>query len=137
MSTAATLSTAVAGGDVSWQPPMKGSFGSSFRLGEWITGPVTPLFEDWALTRLEAAMHAELRHWTEALLRVLGVLHGRGLLHRDLKPENIVLRSLGPEEDEVKILATDLGWAALDVAVIAASVKLLKAARVAQAARAS
>lgn len=57
MSTTATRPTAVAGGDVEWQPPIKGAFGSSFQFGEWITGPVTPLFEDWALTRLEAAMH--------------------------------------------------------------------------------
>jgi hypothetical protein len=58
MTATAIRPSAVAGGDVSWQPPIKGAFGSSFRLGEWITGPVTPLFEDWALTRLEAAMHA-------------------------------------------------------------------------------
>jgi hypothetical protein len=46
---------------VDWTPPVSGLFGSSFRLGEWISGPVTPLFEDWALTRLEAAMHAAHR----------------------------------------------------------------------------
>ncbi len=64
MNQTATARSIVAGGDIDWQPPIPGAFGSSFRLGEWITGPVTPLFEDWALTRLEAAMHAELRHWT-------------------------------------------------------------------------
>ena len=58
MTTAATVRSIVAGGDIDWQPPIPGAFGSSFRLGEWLTGPVTPLFEDWALTRIEAAMHA-------------------------------------------------------------------------------
>lgn len=57
MTETATTRSIVAGGDIDWQPPIPGYFGSSFRLGEWITGPVTPLFEDWALTRLEAAMH--------------------------------------------------------------------------------
>ena len=57
MNDAATARSIVAGGDIDWQPPVPGPYGSSFRLGEWITGPVTPLFEDWALTRLEAAMH--------------------------------------------------------------------------------
>jgi rifampicin phosphotransferase len=49
---------------VDWTPPVPGLYGSSFRLGEWISGPVTPLFEDWALTRLEAAMHAAHRSWS-------------------------------------------------------------------------
>lgn len=49
---------------VDWTPPAPGLFGSSFRLGEWISGPVTPLFEDWALTRLEDAMHAAHRSWS-------------------------------------------------------------------------
>ena len=57
MTETATARSIVAGGDIDWQPPAPGAFGSSFRLGEWITGPVTPLFEDWALTRLEAGMH--------------------------------------------------------------------------------
>ena len=49
---------------VDWTPPIPGFYGSSFRLGEWVSGPVTPLFEDWALTRLEAAMHAAHRGWS-------------------------------------------------------------------------
>lgn len=47
-----------------WTPPIPGFYGSSFRLGEWISGPVTPLFEDWAVARLEAAMHAAHRGWS-------------------------------------------------------------------------
>jgi pyruvate,water dikinase len=46
-----------------WEAPLPGLFASSFRLGEWITGPVTPSFDDWALTRLEAAMHAQHGEW--------------------------------------------------------------------------
>ena len=49
---------------VEWTSPMPGLYGSSFRLGEWLSGPVTPLFEDWALTRLEAVMHAAHRRWS-------------------------------------------------------------------------
>ena len=64
MNDAATARSIGAGGDIDWQPPVPGPYGSSFRLGEWITGPVTPLFEDWALTRLEAAMHAAHRGWS-------------------------------------------------------------------------
>ena len=60
---------------------------------------------------------------TERLLEGLGGLLLGGV--RDLETKR---------QREEEILATDLGWAALDVAVIAASVKLLKAARVAQAA---
>ena len=47
-----------------WDPPVPGLYGSSFRFGEWIGGPVTPLFEDWALPRLEAAMHDTHKGWS-------------------------------------------------------------------------
>jgi hypothetical protein len=60
---------------------------------------------------------------TERLLEGLGGLLLGGV--RDLETKR---------QREEEILATDLGWAALDVAVIAASVKLLKATRLAQAA---
>ena len=60
---------------------------------------------------------------TERLLEGLGGLLLGGV--RDLETKR---------QREEEILATDLGWAALDVAVIAASVKLLKATRAAQAA---
>jgi phosphohistidine swiveling domain-containing protein len=42
---------------VSWDPPSDGVFSRSFRFGEWLPEPVTPLFESWALTRMERAMH--------------------------------------------------------------------------------
>ncbi len=44
--------------EVSWTPPAPGTFTRQFRLGEWIGEPVTPLFESWLLTVMEAGMHA-------------------------------------------------------------------------------
>jgi phosphohistidine swiveling domain-containing protein len=43
--------------DVRWDAP-PGAFARSFRLGEWIGAPVTPLFESWLLTTMEETMHA-------------------------------------------------------------------------------
>ena len=39
-----------------WDAP-PGAFARSFRLGEWISDPVTPLFETWLLTTMERTMH--------------------------------------------------------------------------------
>jgi phosphohistidine swiveling domain-containing protein len=44
--------------DVPWDTP-PGAFARSFRLGEWIGAPVTPLFESWLLTTMEETMHAD------------------------------------------------------------------------------
>jgi pyruvate,water dikinase len=41
-----------------WEAPA-GAFARSFRLGEWIGDPVTPLFESWLLTTMEETMHAD------------------------------------------------------------------------------
>jgi pyruvate,water dikinase len=49
--------------DVSWDPPARGAYTRTFRLGEWISGPVTPLFESWLLTTLEDRLHSNLRQW--------------------------------------------------------------------------
>lgn len=38
-----------------WQPPGKGVWLRNFRLGEWLPEPVTPLFMDWLVPRLDAA----------------------------------------------------------------------------------
>lgn len=43
--------------DVSWDPPAPGMYHRSFRFGEWIPEPVTPLFESWLLTRMERRLH--------------------------------------------------------------------------------
>ena len=46
---------------ISWDPPTRGSYTRTFRYGEWITGPVTPLFESWLLTTMEEQLHRRLR----------------------------------------------------------------------------
>ena len=51
--------------EVSWDPPADGAFTRTFRFGEWISEPVTPLFESWLLTAMEDRLHALL----EELLR--------------------------------------------------------------------
>jgi rifampicin phosphotransferase len=44
--------------EVSWAPPAPGAYTRQLRLGEWISEPVTPLFESWLLTTMEERMHA-------------------------------------------------------------------------------
>jgi phosphohistidine swiveling domain-containing protein len=44
--------------EATWEAP-SGAFARSFRLGEWIGDPVTPLFESWLLTTMEETMHAD------------------------------------------------------------------------------
>jgi pyruvate,water dikinase len=46
--------------EVSWDPPAAGAFTRTFRFGEWISEPVTPLFESWLLTAMENRLHALL-----------------------------------------------------------------------------
>jgi pyruvate,water dikinase len=40
---------------VTWMPPGKGTWLRNFRLGEWLPEPVTPLFMDWVIPRIDAA----------------------------------------------------------------------------------
>ena len=47
--------------EVSWESPARGAYTRQLRFGEWIGEPVTPLFESWLLTRLEAGLHAKLQ----------------------------------------------------------------------------
>jgi rifampicin phosphotransferase len=44
--------------EVSWEPPAPGAFTRQLRFGEWISEPVTPLFESWLLTAMEDRTHA-------------------------------------------------------------------------------
>ena len=44
--------------DVSWEPPAPGAYTRNIRFGEWISEPVTPLFESWLLTAMEERTHA-------------------------------------------------------------------------------
>jgi rifampicin phosphotransferase len=46
--------------EVSWEPPAAGAFTRTFRFGEWISEPVTPLFESWLLTAMEDRLHVLL-----------------------------------------------------------------------------
>ena len=46
--------------EVSWDPPEAGAFTRTFRFGEWISEPVTPLFESWLLTAMEDRLHVLL-----------------------------------------------------------------------------
>ena len=45
--------------DVSWDPPAPGAFTRQLRFGEWISEPVTPLFESWLLSAMEERTHAD------------------------------------------------------------------------------
>jgi pyruvate,water dikinase len=45
--------------DVSWAAPAPGAFTRQLRFGEWISEPVTPLFESWLLTAMEERTHAD------------------------------------------------------------------------------
>lgn len=47
--------------EVSWEPPAPGGYSRSYRFGEWIADPVTPLFESWLLSAMEERLHAILR----------------------------------------------------------------------------
>lgn len=46
--------------DVSWESPARGAYTRQLRFGEWISDPVTPLFESWLLSIMEERLHAEL-----------------------------------------------------------------------------
>jgi phosphohistidine swiveling domain-containing protein len=43
---------------VRWEAPGKGAWLRNFRLGEWLPEPVTPLFMDWVIPRMDAAYNA-------------------------------------------------------------------------------
>jgi phosphohistidine swiveling domain-containing protein len=47
--------------DADWTSPAPGAYTRMLRLGEWISEPVTPLFESWLLTAMEDRMHAWFR----------------------------------------------------------------------------
>src|SRR6266508_3678567 len=49
--------------DVSWEPPAPGAYTRAIRFGEWISEPVTPLFESWLLETMEERLDARLKEW--------------------------------------------------------------------------
>ena len=48
---------------IEWRVELPGAWLRNFRLGEWLDGPVTPLFESWGLTGIERRMHATYQSW--------------------------------------------------------------------------
>jgi phosphohistidine swiveling domain-containing protein len=53
---------------VDWTPPAPGYWMRNFRLGEWLPEPMTPLFVDWLLERLEHGYLQATRSHTGAAL---------------------------------------------------------------------
>jgi rifampicin phosphotransferase len=53
---------------VDWTPPAPGYWMRNFRLGEWLPEPMTPLFADWLLDRLEQGYLEATRSHTGASL---------------------------------------------------------------------
>jgi rifampicin phosphotransferase len=53
---------------VTWTPPTPGYWMRNFRLGEWLPEPMTPLFADWLLERLEHGYLQATRQHTGASL---------------------------------------------------------------------
>jgi phosphohistidine swiveling domain-containing protein len=50
--------------EVTWVAPAPGAYTRQLRFGEWISEPVTPLFESWLLSRMEVRLHDQLQAWT-------------------------------------------------------------------------
>ena len=44
-----------------WDPPGPGLWLRNFRLGEWLPDPVTPLFADWLLNRIDQGFQQAMR----------------------------------------------------------------------------
>jgi pyruvate,water dikinase len=62
---------------ITWHPPGPGLWVRSFRLGEWLPDPVTPLFADWLLPRLEEGFTAGMRETAGAPVSFgSGIVHG-------------------------------------------------------------
>src|SRR6266851_1304879 len=50
--------------EVDWTPPEPGYWLRTFRLGEWLSDPMTPLFRDWLLILLEEGLLHGMRETT-------------------------------------------------------------------------
>jgi phosphohistidine swiveling domain-containing protein len=46
--------------EVSWESPAPGAYTRQLRFGEWISEPITPLFESWLLSAMEDRFHGIL-----------------------------------------------------------------------------
>jgi pyruvate,water dikinase len=49
--------------EVRWETPDGSSYRRDFRLGEWFFEPLTPLFDDWLVKRLEASEFDLMHRW--------------------------------------------------------------------------
>jgi rifampicin phosphotransferase len=79
----------------SWDAPASGFFSRNFRFGEWISEPVTPLFESWLLSRMEERLHVLHRSWIgQVASRPLHVVVN-GWYFYSLNFMPITLRALG------------------------------------------
>jgi rifampicin phosphotransferase len=54
---------------VDWTPPSPGYWLRTFRLGEWLSDPMTPLFQTWLLERLGEGLRAGMRASVGATIR--------------------------------------------------------------------
>ena len=103
---------------VTWTPPTPGYWMRNFRLGEWLPEPMTPLFADWLLERIDHGElqatrdhvggmlpfpHAAINGWYYIATPRLSpptilaaLLHGRGRLVRFMR-----YAVLGPARDPV------------------------------------
>ncbi|MFB4269659.1 PEP/pyruvate-binding domain-containing protein [Nonomuraea sp. GTA35] len=62
---------------LTWQPPGSGLWLRNFRLGEWLPDPVTPLFADWLLPRLDEGFRQGMRETAGAAVPfAYAVVHG-------------------------------------------------------------
>ena len=50
--------------EVDWTPPEPGYWLRTFRLGEWLSDPMTPLFREWLLVLLEKGLLQGMRETT-------------------------------------------------------------------------
>ena len=51
-----------------WTPPTPGYWLRTFRLGEWLSDPMTPLFQTWLLERLGEGLRAGMRETVGATI---------------------------------------------------------------------
>jgi phosphohistidine swiveling domain-containing protein len=62
---------------VSWTPPAPGYWMRNLRIGEWLSEPMTPLFADWLLDRLDhGEQQATRQHVGAALVFPHGAING-------------------------------------------------------------
>ena len=62
--------------EVDWTPPEPGYWLRTFRLGEWLSDPMTPLFREWLLELLEEGLRSGTRETTASSPFPRAVMHG-------------------------------------------------------------